>query len=152
MKVAFQGISISATLSVRISYNIHDKRAGQISARDKNPSSYIITIRSINSQPNNIPQANKEAHIIMALQAYQADPKLSLQQAAKIYNIHFQTLHYRSQGRQARDNYIPSSRKLSNQEEQVIIEYILNLDSQGFASRHRNIKEIANQLLANRDT
>ncbi|SCO92448.1 related to transposase [Fusarium oxysporum] len=87
----------------------------------------------------------------MALQAYQADPKLSLRRAAKIYDVHFQTLHYRSQGRQARDDYIPSSRKLSNQEEQVIVEYILNLDSRGFPSRHCDIEEMANRLLADRD-
>ncbi|KAH7471539.1 hypothetical protein FOMA001_g13494 [Fusarium oxysporum f. sp. matthiolae] len=98
-----------------------------------------------------MPQANKEARIIMALQANQADPKLSLRRAAKIYDVYFQTLHYRSQGRQARDDYIPSSRKLSNQEEQVIVEYILNLDSRGFPSRHRDIEEMANRLLADRD-
>ncbi|ENH71626.1 hypothetical protein FOC1_g10000063, partial [Fusarium oxysporum f. sp. cubense race 1] len=29
--------------------------------------------------------------------------------------------------------------------------YILDLNSRGFPSRHRDIKEIANRLLANRD-
>ncbi|RKK73423.1 hypothetical protein BFJ69_g9269 [Fusarium oxysporum] len=96
-------------------------------------------------------QPPAEARIILALQAYQTDPKLSLRRAAKIYDVHFRTLHYRSQGRQARDDYIPSLRKLSDLEEQVIVEYILNLDSQGFPPRHRNVEEMANRLLADRD-
>src|SRR6478752_6051349 len=96
-------------------------------------------------------QPPAEARIVLALQAYQADPKLSLRRAAKIYDVHFRTLHYRSQGRQARDDYIPSSRKLSDLEEQVIVEYILNLDSRGFPPRHRDVEEMANRLLADRD-
>src|SRR6478736_3008929 len=96
-------------------------------------------------------QSNNEARILLALQAYQADPKLSLRRAAKIYNVYFQTLHHRSQGRQARDDYIPSSRKLSDLEEQVIAQYILDLDSRGFPSRHCDVEEMANRLLADRD-
>jgi hypothetical protein len=96
-------------------------------------------------------QPTTEARILLALQAYQADPKLSLRRAAFMYDVHFQTLHYRSQGRQARVDYIPSSRKLSDQEEQVIVEYILNLDSRGFPSRHRDLEEMANRLLADRN-
>jgi hypothetical protein len=96
-------------------------------------------------------QSNNEARILLALQAYQADPKLSLRRAAKIYNVYFQTLHYRSQGRQARSDCIPNSRKLSDLEEQVIVQYILDLDSRGFPSRHRDVEEMANRLLADRD-
>ncbi|KAF4332164.1 hypothetical protein FBEOM_14043, partial [Fusarium beomiforme] len=96
-------------------------------------------------------QPNEEARIILALQAYQEDPKLSLRRAAFLYDVHFRTLHYRSQGRQARADCIPNGRKLSDQEEQVIVEYILNLDSRGFPSRYRDIEEMANRLLAERD-
>ena len=132
-------------------HNVRDKRAAQTSARHKNPSPYINTIWSIDSQLNNISQSTAEARILLALQAYQEDPKLSLRRAAFLYDVHFRTLHYRSQGRQARNNYIHSSRKLSDQEEQLIVEYILDLDSRGFPSRHRNVEEIANRLLADRD-
>ncbi|KAJ0128593.1 Uncharacterized protein HZ326_24407 [Fusarium oxysporum f. sp. albedinis] len=96
-------------------------------------------------------QSIAEARIILALKTCQADPKLSLRRAAFLYDVHFQTLHHRSQGRQARDDYIPSSRKLSDQEEQLIVKYILNLDSRGFPSRHRDVEEMANRLLAERD-
>jgi hypothetical protein len=96
-------------------------------------------------------QSTAEARIILALQAYQADPKLSLRRAAKIYDVHFRTLHHRSQGMQARDDCIPNSRKLSDLEEQVIFQYILDLDLRGFPPRHRDVEEMANRLLADRD-
>jgi hypothetical protein len=64
-----------------------------------------------------MPRANEEARIILALKAYQADLKLSLRRAAFLYNVYFYTLHYRSQGRQACIDYIPSLWKLNDLEE-----------------------------------
>ncbi|RYC79608.1 hypothetical protein BFJ63_vAg17509 [Fusarium oxysporum f. sp. narcissi] len=96
-------------------------------------------------------QSNKEAQILLALQAYRADPKLSLRRAAKVYDVNFSTLHARHNGISARCDWVPKSRKLSDLEEQVIVQYILDLDSRGFPSRHRDIEEMANRLLADRD-
>src|SRR6478752_2452280 len=96
-------------------------------------------------------QSFKESQIILALQAYQADPKLSLRRAAKIYDVSFDALNRRHHGIPAREDYIPSSRKLSNLEEEVIVQYILDLDSRGFPPRHRDVEEIANRLLTDRD-
>ncbi|RKK31124.1 hypothetical protein BFJ66_g15995 [Fusarium oxysporum f. sp. cepae] len=96
-------------------------------------------------------QSNTEANVLLALQAYQADPKLSLRRAAFIYNVHFDTLYGRYCGLPARSDCIPNSRKLSDLEEQVIVQYILDLDSRGFPSRLCDIEEMANRLLADRD-
>ena len=87
----------------------------------------------------------------LALQAYQEDPKLSLRRAAFLYDVNFRNLHHRSQGMPARADCIPNGRKLSDQEEQVIVEYILNLDSRGFPTRYRDVEEMANRLLAERN-
>ncbi|ENH66612.1 hypothetical protein FOC1_g10001294 [Fusarium oxysporum f. sp. cubense race 1] len=54
-------------------------------------------------------------------------------------------------GVQARSDCIPNSRKLSDLEEQVIVQYILDLDSRGFPSRHCDVEEMANRLLADCD-
>ena len=96
-------------------------------------------------------QSNKEAQILLALQAYQADPKLSLRRAAKIYEVNFSTLYRRNSGMQARSDWVPKSRKLSDLEEQIIVQYILDLDLRGFPSRHRDVEEMANRLLADRN-
>ena len=66
-------------------------------------------------------QSNKEAQIILALHAYQADPKLSLRRAAKIYQVNFLTLYCRNSGIQARSDCVPNNRKLSDLEEQIIV-------------------------------
>ena len=66
-------------------------------------------------------QSNKEANILLALQAYQNDPKLSLRRAAKIYQVSFHTLHRRHNGIQARCDWVPKQRKLSDLEEQIIV-------------------------------
>ena len=52
---------------------------------------------------------------------------------------------------QARSDCVPNNRKLSDLEEQIIVQYILDLDSRGFPSRHRDVEEMANRLLADRD-
>jgi hypothetical protein len=46
---------------------------------------------------------------------------------------------------------IPKLRKLSNQEEQIIVQFILDLDSRGFPSRLSYMEDIANSLLTNRN-
>jgi hypothetical protein len=65
--------------------------------------------------------------------------------------VNYHTLYRRQDGIQSQRDSIPNSRKLSNLEEQTIIQFILDLDSRGFPSRLHFIEEIANSLLADRD-
>jgi hypothetical protein len=46
---------------------------------------------------------------------------------------------------------MPNSRKLSNEEEDMIVQFLLDLDSRGFPSRPRFVEEMANSLLADRN-
>jgi hypothetical protein len=96
-------------------------------------------------------QSNEEARILLALQALQNNPKLKLRRAAKIYNIGRMKLWRRQQGIQSRLDWIPKSRKLSDLEEEILIHFILDLDSRGFPPRLRGVKDMADQLLADRD-
>jgi helix-turn-helix, Psq domain len=64
-----------------------------------------------------MPNSNKEADVILALQALQRDPKLSLRRAAAIYNAPLKTLYRRQQGVPSRRDTIANSRKLSDLEE-----------------------------------
>ncbi|KAM5529435.1 transposase [Fusarium oxysporum f. sp. phaseoli] len=97
------------------------------------------------SQPSN------EARILLALQALQNNPKLRLRRAATIYKVGYSTLRDRRNGIQSRSDWVPKSRKLSDLEEQIIVQFLLDLDSRGFPARLRFVAEIANSLLADRD-
>ncbi|KAK7592186.1 hypothetical protein V3481_006810 [Fusarium oxysporum f. sp. vasinfectum] len=96
-------------------------------------------------------QSSNEARILLALQALQNNPKISLRRAASIYEVDRFALRRRQHGIQSRRNTIQKSRRLSDLEEQIIVQFILDLDSRGFPSRLRFIEEMANSLLADRD-
>ncbi|KAJ0129784.1 Early endosome antigen 1 [Fusarium oxysporum f. sp. albedinis] len=96
-------------------------------------------------------QSSNKARILLALQAIQNNPKLKVRRAADIYKVNRCTLQRRHNGIQSRRDYIPKSRRLSNLEEQIIVEFILDLDSRGFPSRLRFVEEMANSLLADRN-
>ncbi|KAG7000206.1 hypothetical protein FocnCong_v013285 [Fusarium oxysporum f. sp. conglutinans] len=98
-----------------------------------------------------MPDPNIEGRILLALQALQNDPQLKLRRAAEIYKVGRMMLWRRQKGIQSRRDWIPKSRKLSNLEEQIIVQFILDLDSRGFPPRLRGVEEMANQLLADRD-
>ncbi|RKK99344.1 hypothetical protein BFJ70_g17514 [Fusarium oxysporum] len=57
----------------------------------------------------------------------------------------------RQKGIQSRRETIPNSRRLSDLEEQIIIQFILELHARGFPPRLRGVEEMANRLLADRN-
>ncbi|EGU81663.1 hypothetical protein FOXB_07824 [Fusarium oxysporum f. sp. conglutinans Fo5176] len=97
------------------------------------------------SQPSN------EVIILLALQALQHDPKMSLRRAASVYKVDRFALRRRQRGIQSRRDTIQKTRRLSDLEEQIIVQFILDLDSRGFPSRLSFVEEMANSLLADRD-
>src|SRR4029434_6752625 len=94
---------------------------------------------------------NIEARTLLALQALQNNPNLRVKPTARIYKISEARLRRRQDGIQSRGDIIPNSRRLSNLEEQIIVQFILDLDSRGFPPRLRAVEEMADQLLADRD-
>ena len=98
-----------------------------------------------------MPSTSNECHIILALQALRNDKNLSVRAAAKIYGVARKTLERRRAGKPARCDTIPKSRKLTQSEEEVIVQYIVELDARSFPPRLRGVEDMANQLLRVRD-
>jgi hypothetical protein len=116
----------------------------------KNPSPYINTTKSINSQQPQMSSSLDEARIILALQALKNDPKLSIQRACQIYMVKHGTVRNRKNSIKAKHEITVKSRNLSNLEEQVLLQSIFNLDIRGFPPQIHIIEEMANRLLADR--
>ncbi|RKK06679.1 hypothetical protein BFJ68_g17640 [Fusarium oxysporum] len=98
-----------------------------------------------------MPQLYSEWQILLALQALRNNPKLGLRGAARLYQVNYWALRRRQNGTQPRRDWIPNSCKLSDLEEEIIVKFILDLDSRGFPPRLRGVEEMANRLLADRD-
>ena len=92
----------------------------------------------------------QEARIILAIEAIRTSKKISIRTAAKIYRVPRTTLTARMSGRLLRSERRPAVQKLTELEEEVISQYILDLDSRGFAPRLAGVEDMANYLLETR--
>jgi hypothetical protein len=92
-----------------------------------------------------------ESQVILACQAIQKTPKLSVRKAASIYMVDRGTVTKRLRGITPRRDTVANSRKLTNLEEVTIVEYILDLDSRSFPPRLSGVRDMANRLLADRN-
>jgi DDE superfamily endonuclease/helix-turn-helix, Psq domain len=95
---------------------------------------------------------DEERKINLALQAIEKDQTLSARAAATIYKCSHATLSRRLKGTQSRYNSMPNSRNLTSLEEVTIVQYILDLDARLYPPRLADVEDMANRLLAERDT
>jgi hypothetical protein len=72
---------------------------------------------------------------------------MSRRAAAKLYNVPETTLRDWITSRPARQDICPNRYKLTDLEEEVLIQYILDLDSRGFAPWLDSVEDIVNYLL-----
>jgi hypothetical protein len=70
--------------------------------------------------------------------------------AARTFNVPRMTLRDRRASKPARHDCQPNSKKLTQLEEEVIVSYILDLDSRGFPPTYAAVRNIADSLLAAR--
>ena len=101
-------------------------------------------------QPNTTQLPCNEEDILLAIVAIKGGQIGNVRQAAATYNVTESTLRNRLAGMPARRDCPPKSRKLTNPEEEVIIRYILDLDSRGFPPSFYAVRVMANKLLAER--
>ena len=98
--------------------------------------------------PTNAQSIQKEATIQLALQAIKQDVTLSVRRAAIIYNVPRKTLNNRRAGIVSPRDCSPNSMKLTETEESVIVQHILDLDAQGFPPQLAVVQDMADSLLA----
>jgi hypothetical protein len=91
--------------------------------------------------------ARQEGRILLALDDIKNGRINSLRAAAKLYEIPFSTLQDRATGISSRVDTRARSFKLTQLEEDSLVEWVLSLDSRGAAPRQSTIREMANILL-----
>jgi helix-turn-helix, Psq domain len=92
----------------------------------------------------------QEARIILAIEAIRSSKKMNRQKAAKLYRVPYSTLTDRINGRPSRNDTRPNCYNLSELEEEVLIQHILNIDERGFAPRLASVEDMANYILKSR--
>ena len=102
--------------------------------------------------PRNAFSHEHEGRLQLALAAYKAGHFRSHRAAAKAYNVKRRVLDQRAKGIPFRANSLPNCLKLTPAEEQTIVRYILDLDSRGFAPRLCEVADMADKLLAIRNS
>ncbi len=88
--------------------------------------------------------SSKEARLILALEALGKDENLSLQAAAKIYNIYYITLLQQRASKPAQLDIPANSRNLTDLEERTIVQYVVELYTRAFPPRLGDVEDIAN--------
>ena len=93
----------------------------------------------------------KETRIVLTLEALKKDPKLSVRKAATLYEIPESSLRARRAGKQPRHEIPANLRKLTDLEEKVLLERVLDLDTRGFQPRLSDVREMVDRLRTTRD-
>jgi len=93
---------------------------------------------------------SQEARIHLTIGAMRQNRKLSRRAAAKVYNARFSTLTDRINGRAPLKERRPATHKLTELEEEIIVQHILELDTRGFGPRLADVEDMANNVLESR--
>ncbi|KAM9874812.1 transposase [Verticillium dahliae] len=92
----------------------------------------------------------KQSQLILALQAMEKNPELSMRRAADIFNVPKTTLRRRRNGTPSRRESPTNSSKLTELEEKAVIQYILDIDSRTDSPRPKDVAAMANILTGDR--
>lgn len=100
--------------------------------------------------PDLAQHASCEVNIYFAISALNENQIQTERRAAATFEVSRATLRRRRVGKPARRDCQPHSKKLTQQEEEVIVDYILDLDTRGFSPTYNAVREMANLLLLRR--
>jgi hypothetical protein len=92
----------------------------------------------------------QEGRIILAISALKKQEIRNVREAARVYNVPRTTLQRRLNGQSFRAETRANGHKMTQNEEESLIRWILSMDQRGAALRPSHMREIANILLAQR--
>ena len=113
---------------------------------------YNLFIKYYSSPQLKIYQKNNKNQLILAIQAIQNNPELYPRVAARIYSVDYCKLGCCLYSIYPQYNILANLQKLTNLEEEVLVQHILDLDIKGFPPWVPVVEEMANRLLATRDS
>ena len=93
-----------------------------------------------------MPANSLEARIYLAIEAIRITKKMNVNRASKLYNVPRTTLRDRIAGRAPLAERRNAAHQLTEDEEETIIRYVLDLDSRGFPPRIEGVEDMANLL------
>jgi len=102
--------------------------------------------------PHTTKLSPKEGSILLATSVFHSGQFKSILAAARAFNIPESALYDRIRGSASREAYKPRNAKLSKTEEQVLVQCIIELDSQGLAPNLELVSEKATAICKARDT
>ncbi|KKA22392.1 hypothetical protein T310_3598 [Rasamsonia emersonii CBS 393.64] len=91
-----------------------------------------------------------EGKIEAAISAYKKKQIPSIKETAHLFGVPYTTLQSRLKGRPARVNLRANSHKLTANEEEMLVKWILDLDKRGLPPQPPFVKNMANHLLSQR--
>jgi hypothetical protein len=92
----------------------------------------------------------QEGRLLLAIEAIQNQEIPSTREAARQFNIPPTTLHRRLHGQLFRPESRANNHKLTQNEEESLLKWVLSMDTRGAAPRPEAVREMANLLLAKR--
>jgi transposase len=92
-------------------------------------------------------ELSKEARINLAITVIRSTDNLSCRKAARMYNVSKDTLTARMAGRLLPNVTELRNRKLTILEEDVVVQYVLELDSRGYPPCFSAVEDMANHIL-----
>lgn len=95
---------------------------------------------------------NKKARILLTIKTIQKDKKLSIQKAIKLYNLLYTIFNYKMNDFTPHIEIQTNYYNLTKLKKEMIIQYILNINSKGFLSKLKIIKNIANHIFESKNT
>lgn len=94
---------------------------------------------------------NYYARVLKAADDYLSKEYSSIQEASAAYGVAPLTVEHRVLGRKGRDEVHSRSHKLEEREENLLVEWILSRDGEGYMTRRSEVEEMVRQMLATRD-